>query len=107
GRPVHQIPGPSGAGDLPAMLRHMRQDLGVRVLLCEGGPTTNAQFFELDVVDEYFVTLGPVIVAGKDTITAVEGPTAFPRDSLRHLELLAAIPNPETSEVYLHYRVRH
>jgi 2,5-diamino-6-(ribosylamino)-4(3H)-pyrimidinone 5'-phosphate reductase len=107
GRPVVQLAGIGGPADLPGMLRHMRQELGAEVLLCEGGPTTNAEFFELDVVDEYFLTLGPVIVAGKDTLTAVEGPHSFSRDSLRHLELISAIPNPETSEVYLHYRVRH
>jgi 5-amino-6-(5-phosphoribosylamino)uracil reductase/2,5-diamino-6-(ribosylamino)-4(3H)-pyrimidinone 5'-phosphate reductase len=107
GRPVHQIPGIGGAGDLPGMLRHMRQEMDIHVLLCEGGPTTNAQFFELGVVDEYFLTLGPVIVAGKDTLTAVEGPHAFAREALRHLELVSAVPNPDTSEIYLHYRVRH
>jgi riboflavin biosynthesis pyrimidine reductase len=85
----------------------MRESLGANVLLCEGGPTTNAQLFELDVVDDYFLTLGPVIVAGKDTLTAVEGKKPFTRETARRLELVSAVPNEETSEVYLHYRVHH
>ena len=105
GRPVHRIERQDS--DVLGMLRHMREGLGANVLLCEGGPTTNAQLFELDVVDEYFVTLGPVIVAGKDTLTAVEGRRAFTRDTARRLELVSAVANEETSEVYVHYRVRH
>ncbi len=107
GRPVYPIPAVGGPEDVRAMLRHMRQELGAQVLLCEGGPSTNAQFFELGVVDEYFLTLGPVIVGGKDTLTAVEGEHAFTREDVRHLELVSAIPNPETNEVYLRYRARH
>ena len=103
GRPVHIVP--AGA-EITAMLKHMRQDLDVKVLLVEGGPTVNAQMYELGVVDEYFLTLGPVIVGGRDTLTAVEGESAFSRDDVKHLELLAAVPNPETNEVYVHYRVR-
>ena len=104
GRPVILVP----AGDeVRAMLRHMRRELGAKVLLVEGGPTLNAELFEMDAVDEYFLTLGPVIVAGKDTLTAVEGPRAFTRDTVKHLELLSAVPNEETNEVYLRYRVQH
>ena len=104
GRPVYRVP---DADDVHGMLRHMRVDLGASVLLCEGGPTTNAQFYEAGVVDEYFVTIGPVIVGGKDTLTAVEGPRAFTRETAKRLELLSACANPVTSELYLRYRVRH
>ena len=104
GRPVHSVP---AGGEIAAMLKHMRQELGARVLLVEGGPTVNAQMYALGVVDEYFLTLGPVIVGGRDTLTAVEGEAAFSRDDVKHLQLVAAIPNPETNEVYVRYRVRH
>ena len=103
GRPVHTVP----AGlEIPAMLQHLRQHLGVRTLLVEGGPTVNAQMYALGVVDEYFVTIGPVIVGGRDTLTAVEGQSAFSREEVKRLHLITAVPNAETSEVYLHYRVR-
>ncbi len=103
GRPVEPVP---DGGEIPAMLKHMRQELNARVLLVEGGPTVNAAMFALGVVDEYFVTLGPVIVGGRDTLTAVEGPAAFSREDVKYLQLLTTVPNAETNEVYLHYRVR-
>ncbi len=102
GRPVYQLP----AGDeVRAMLSHMRGHLNARVVLVEGGPTLNAEFFEGGMVDEFFLTLGPVVVGGRETLTAVEGERPFARDELPKLELVAAVPNPETNEVYLRYRV--
>lgn len=108
GRPAHRLAptAPGGTSDVTALLAHMRHDLGAEVLLCEGGPTTAAQFFAEDVIDEFFMTLGPVVVAGRDTITIVEGREAFTRDTVRRFDLLSAVPNPATSEVYLRYRVR-
>jgi riboflavin biosynthesis pyrimidine reductase len=103
GRPVYTLP---TGDDLAGMLGHMRTELGAKVLLCEGGPTTTAQFFAAHVVDEYFTTIGPEIVAGQDTLTPVEGPVTFGRDAVRHLELVSAVRNHETNELYLRYRVR-
>lgn len=93
-------------GEIAAMLEHMRHRLHASVLLCEGGPTLNAQMFGLGFVDEYFVTIGPVVVGGRETLTPVEGDSAFTRSTLRQLELVSAIANPETGEVYCRYRVR-
>ncbi|MGI8926820.1 MAG: RibD family protein [Tepidiformaceae bacterium] len=101
GRPVKVLP--DGA-ELPAMLRHMRHEMGAAVLLVEGGPDTNAGLFVLDVVDEVFLTVGAVIVGGRDTLTAVAGDAAFTRETAPRLELLSAIPNEGTGEVYVHYR---
>lgn len=103
GRPVVDLP----AGlEIPAMLRHLRERLGASVVLVEGGPDLNAQLLRLDAVDEYFLTLGPMLVGGRDTPSVVGGPAAFPRDAVRHLDLLSATPNPETSEVYLRYKAQ-
>jgi riboflavin biosynthesis pyrimidine reductase len=101
GRRVFVMP----AGET-AMLRHMRGEMGARVLLVEGGPTFNSELFHRDAVDEYFVTIGPVIVSGKDVLTAVEGQHPFTRETVKRLELVSAVPNEETDEVYLRYRVR-
>ena len=90
---------------IEAMLRHMRHDLGASVLLCEGGPSLNAQMFKAGSVDEYFVTIGPVIVGGEQSLTPVEG-EPYTRETLRQLELVSAFPNPETSEIYCRYRIR-
>jgi riboflavin biosynthesis pyrimidine reductase len=103
GRPLHEVP---TGGEIPAMLRHMRHELGAEVLLVEGGPETNAEFFRLGAVDEYFLTVGPVIVGGRETLTAVAGGEPMTRDTATRLELVSAVPNTETGEVYLRYRVR-
>ncbi|MEO6398664.1 MAG: RibD family protein [Tepidiformaceae bacterium] len=103
GRPIYTV---SAEGEIAGMLKHMRQELDTKVLLVEGGPTVNAQMYALGVVDEFFLTLGPVIVGGKHTLTAVEGETAFGRDQVKRLELVAAVANSDTGEVYMRYRVR-
>ena len=90
---------------IEAMLRHMRHELGANVLLCEGGPSLNAQMFRADAVDEYFVTIGPVVVGGQDTLTPVEG-EPYTHETLRQLELVSATPNPDTGEIYCRYRLR-
>ncbi len=94
------------AGDaIRAMLRHMRQELGASVLLVEGGPTLNEQLFRLGVVDEYITTIGSVIVGGGPTKSPVQGDDAATIAGTSHLELVSAFANPETSELYLRYRV--
>jgi riboflavin biosynthesis pyrimidine reductase len=103
GRPVVMLP----AGDeLPAMLRHMRHEFGAKLLLLETGPTLNAELFALDAIDEFFVTVGPLIVGGAASPTPVGGEAAFSLETARRLHLVAAVPNDETGEVYLRYRVR-
>lgn len=92
---------------LPGMLRVMRHDLGAETLLVEGGPTLNGDLFRLRAVDEYFLTLGPVIVNGDDLLTAVAHPDPFSRADAPRLDLRSAFANPETSELYLRYRVRY
>ncbi len=92
--------------EVSEMLRHMRRDLRADVLLVEGGPTVYAALYALDAIDEAFVTLGPVVVGGARTLTAVAGARAFTPQEAKRLQLLSAHPNPETDEVYLRYRVR-
>ena len=89
--------------EVPSMLRHMRRHLGASVLLVEGGPSLNAELFTHGLVDEFFVTLGPLVVGGEGTLSAVGGapPTAA---RVTRLELVSAVSNSETSELYLRYR---
>ena len=103
GRPVVILP---KRAPLKGMLRHMRKALGAQVLLCEGGPTVNAGLFAIDAVDEFFVSIGPRIIGGKDSITPVEGDRPFTRRTMKQLELVWAVPNSETGEIYCRYRVR-
>jgi len=83
-----------------------RNDLAASLLLCEGGPTLNAALFAIDAVDELFITIGPRIVGGRDTLTPVEGERAFTRRTMKQLELVSAVPNEATGELYCRYRVR-
>lgn len=104
GRKVVELPPQE---TIRALLRYLRLVMGCEVLLVEGGPTLNGQFFAHRAVDEYFVTVGPVIVGGTDRPTPVRTPRPFDRRSAPRLHLLSAVPNPETGEVYCRYRVAY
>jgi 5-amino-6-(5-phosphoribosylamino)uracil reductase len=53
----------SGGVDLEAAMRSLYAD-GVRVVLCEGGPTLLGQLHELDLIDELFLSLAPILASG-------------------------------------------
>lgn len=48
--------------DLPLAIRKIHQELGVRYLLCEGGPTLYGYMTRAGLIDEKFVTIAPVEV---------------------------------------------
>ena len=48
--------------DLPEMARILRRELGVRYLLCEGGPTLYGYMSKGRLIDEKFVTVSPIEV---------------------------------------------
>jgi riboflavin-specific deaminase-like protein len=77
GRAEHlRAPAPEGAPgrvDLAAALARLRSDLGVRSLLCEGGPHLNAELLRAGLVDELFLSLAPKLVGGADALTIVAG----------------------------------
>jgi riboflavin-specific deaminase-like protein len=85
--------------DLAEALRFLRQERGVRALLCEGGPRLHAQLLEAGLVDELFVTLAPKLAGG-------EGPTMAVglSESDRPLDLVWLLE--EGGELYARYRVR-
>ncbi len=86
-------------------LRYLRRR-GVRLLVCEGGPSLNAELLRLGALDEIFVTLSPTLVGGEDTLTILEGKRPKSRRDITKLRLLSALYNPSTAELYLRYRVR-
>jgi riboflavin biosynthesis pyrimidine reductase len=66
---VHRI-----EGVIPATaLAHLRAEHGVRVLLCEGGPSLLHSLLAEDVVDELFMTLTPVVVGDDSQPRIVSG----------------------------------
>ena len=64
--------------DLAELLRDLRQERGVRALLCEGGPHTHGQLVELGLIDEMFVTLAPKVAGGTGP-NLIEGMLEQPR----------------------------
>jgi riboflavin biosynthesis pyrimidine reductase len=55
---------PAGAPPMRAALADLRRRRGVRLLLCEGGPTVFDALLGEGVVDELFLTLAPVLAGG-------------------------------------------
>ncbi len=102
GRTVEVVPQEDAVS---AMLRLLRQQYGVRWLLCEGGARLNGHLFDEGLADECFVTVAPRIVGGDVTLTPVRGTRPASFAETWSLRLVSAVPNPETAEVYLRYRV--
>lgn len=59
-----QIVRHEGAVDLAAALRHLRDERGVRALLCEGGPRLHGELEAAGLVDDLFLTIAPKLVGG-------------------------------------------
>ncbi|HYJ21603.1 MAG TPA: dihydrofolate reductase family protein [Solirubrobacterales bacterium] len=53
-----------GFVDIGAALRHLRQEHGVRALLCEGGPGLHGELEAAGLVDELFLTIAPKLSGG-------------------------------------------
>jgi riboflavin-specific deaminase-like protein len=74
------LPGPAieylrfdgGAVDIPRLLAILR-GRGVRSVLCEGGPTLNAELLRAGAVDELFHCLAPKLAGEPDAPTMVTG----------------------------------
>lgn len=58
---------------LAAALGRLREEHGIRSLLCEGGPTLNGTLFAEGLVDELFLTIAPAIAGAGESLTIVEG----------------------------------
>jgi riboflavin-specific deaminase-like protein len=59
--------------DMEALAASLRNDHGVRSVLCEGGPTLNAELIRAGVVDELFLCLAPKLAGGPEALTIVAG----------------------------------
>jgi riboflavin-specific deaminase-like protein len=57
-----------------SVVRHLHEHHGVRVLLCEGGPTVGGALLHEGLVDELFLTLAPKLTGGGSGPTITSGP---------------------------------
>jgi riboflavin biosynthesis pyrimidine reductase len=92
--------------DLPLAIRKLREELGVKYLLCEGGPTLYGSLARADLVDEKFMTVSPVEagqlvppeqerIATEQNIPRLMRPTVFggpgfTRDNITHWTWLSS-----------------
>lgn len=90
---------PPGLG---AALLHLRVKRGVRLLLCEGGPSLLAALVRERLLDELFLTLAPQLTGGGTGPALTTGPEL---PELRSLELAGALER--AGSLYLRYRVRN
>jgi riboflavin-specific deaminase-like protein len=61
--PVTVVRHPDGV-ELDLALRMLREERGIRTLLCEGGPTLHGRLREASLADELFLTIAPKIAGG-------------------------------------------
>jgi riboflavin biosynthesis pyrimidine reductase len=62
--------------DLAAAAQLLRQEHGIRTLLCEGGPTLYGEFLKNQLIDEDFRTMS-LQVLGESTKPGIDRPTAY------------------------------
>jgi 5-amino-6-(5-phosphoribosylamino)uracil reductase len=59
--------------DLQLLMSRLREQHGVRSIVCEGGPTLNSYLFAAGLVDELWLTLNPKLAGGAAALTIVAG----------------------------------
>jgi 5-amino-6-(5-phosphoribosylamino)uracil reductase len=84
---------PSAEGELPAAaatvhylrepdpavgLARLREEFGVRSLVCEGGPHLNGTLLPAGPVDELHLVYAPKLAGGEDPLTILSGPPLEP-----------------------------
>lgn len=85
--------------DLSGLMAHLRTQLDIRALLCEGGPRLHTQLVEQGLVDELFVTHVPKLAGGG-------GPGLFTGLAAqeRELELTWLLQEEKSGELFGRYR---
>jgi riboflavin-specific deaminase-like protein len=97
----HTDPGGAPRFRLRPMLERLRSEHGVRSVLCEGGPTLNADLLAEGLVDELFLCVAPLLAGGGEAPTIVAG---GPLPEPAAMELVWAYESE--SHLLLRYRVR-
>ena len=85
--------------NLVEALAQLRNDRGVRSVLCEGGPRLHAQLIDAGLVDELFVTHAPKLAGGNGPGIVVDLSEAE-----RGLEVAWLLYEDATGELFARYR---
>jgi riboflavin biosynthesis pyrimidine reductase len=88
--------------NLTEVLATLREDYGVKRLVCEGGPTLIRSMLVAGLVDEIHATLCPMIFGGRKapTLTGIGGDFLPKSTPLRLVEML-----PAEGECFTRWRV--
>jgi riboflavin-specific deaminase-like protein len=86
---------------LADLLRYLRQERGVRALLCEGGPRMHGQLVAGGLVDELFVTQAPKLGGGVGP-----GLIAELEEDERPLDIGWVLCDPDTGDLFGRYLVK-
>ncbi|MFP4007281.1 MAG: RibD family protein [Spirulinaceae cyanobacterium] len=78
--------------------------LGIQRLAILGGGQLIGALISQNLIDEFWLTLCPLILGGENAPTAVEG-EGFWAENAKSLQLLSV--DPVENEIFLHYRVQH
>jgi riboflavin biosynthesis pyrimidine reductase len=68
-------------------LRRVREEFGIRSLVCEGGPNLNATLLPAGLIDELHLVYAPKLAGGKDPLTILAGPELDPAIDLELVSL--------------------
>jgi riboflavin biosynthesis pyrimidine reductase len=79
---VGYVRAPLGEG-----VRRLRTELGVRSILCEGGPRLLAELVRGGLADELHLVIAPKLAGGIDPLTVLTGETLDPPVDLELLSL--------------------
>jgi 2,5-diamino-6-(ribosylamino)-4(3H)-pyrimidinone 5'-phosphate reductase len=101
GRSVEVIS--ESSDNIAELLSIVRMKYGVKLLVCEGGPSVNGALIRYGMADEFFMTFAPKIVGGGKH--AVELPEPLDRDRLQGLRAVSSYYASETGELFLRYSI--
>jgi len=91
-----------GGVNLVEALRYLRQEMGIRYLLCEGGAVLNEELIKVGCMDELFLTVTPKLKGGTHLPGILEG-QGFPRGEYCPVDLLSLYCDGD--ELYFRYRI--
>ena len=74
-------------GNVGDGVRRLRTELGLRSVLCEGGPQLLGDLLRAGLVDELHLVIAPKVAAGADPLTIVTGPAFDPPVEMQLLSL--------------------
>ena len=92
-------PAPDAGVVLTPLLKRVREEYGIRSIVCEGGPALNHGLLREHLVDELFLALSPKLAAG-EPLTVVTGTGLRPAVDL---EMMSAFENE--GHLFMRYRL--